>query len=221
MRAPAMTASRSLIVMSARLSVLAIMTAAHTPAAWAHHPMGGATPTTFWQGLLSGVGHPIIGLDHLAYVVALGVVAGLSRRIVALPALFIAAMLVGVAAHLARIDLPGAESWIAASVFLIGLLLAASPGAKSGAALWILGAAGVLHGHALAEAVVGAEPTPIAAYLAGLGVTQFIIGVGVALLVSGAIAAAPRVSPMHARFVGAGVMLVGLVAAARAAALIS
>ena len=32
------------------------------PLAHAHHPMGGATPETFTQGLLSGFGHPIIGI---------------------------------------------------------------------------------------------------------------------------------------------------------------
>jgi urease accessory protein len=37
--------------------------------AFAHHLMGGRTPSTFADGLLSGLGHPIIGLDHFAAVV--------------------------------------------------------------------------------------------------------------------------------------------------------
>ena len=40
----------------------------------AHHPMGGNTPSTLWEGLLSGVGHPIIGFDHLAFIVAMAFV---------------------------------------------------------------------------------------------------------------------------------------------------
>jgi urease accessory protein len=32
--------------------------------AFAHHPMGGLTPATFADGLLSGLGHPVIGLDQ-------------------------------------------------------------------------------------------------------------------------------------------------------------
>src|SRR5215510_12231222 len=32
--------------------------------AFAHHVMGGKTPSTFVEGLLSGVGHPVIGPDH-------------------------------------------------------------------------------------------------------------------------------------------------------------
>ena len=40
--------------------------------ALAHHVMGGRMPATFGQGFLSGLGHPVIGLDHLAAVVAVG-----------------------------------------------------------------------------------------------------------------------------------------------------
>src|SRR6266705_841511 len=40
--------------------------------AWAHHFMGGGPPETFAQGLLSGLGHPVIGLDHAAFIVAAG-----------------------------------------------------------------------------------------------------------------------------------------------------
>ena len=36
--------------------------------AFAHHVVGGKMPVTFMDGLLSGLGHPIIGLDHLAAI---------------------------------------------------------------------------------------------------------------------------------------------------------
>ena len=39
----------------------------------AHHIMGGEMPSTFGQGLLSGLGHPVIGPDHLAFLIAVGV----------------------------------------------------------------------------------------------------------------------------------------------------
>ncbi len=38
----------------------------------AHHPFGGETPSNFVEGFLSGLGHPIIGLDHFTFVVASG-----------------------------------------------------------------------------------------------------------------------------------------------------
>ena len=42
----------------------------------AHHAMGGKTPTTFAEGMLSGLGHPVIGADHLAFLIAVGVTVG-------------------------------------------------------------------------------------------------------------------------------------------------
>ena len=43
--------------------------------AMAHHPIGGRTSANFWEGLLSRMGHPIIGIDRLAFVVAVGLIA--------------------------------------------------------------------------------------------------------------------------------------------------
>lgn len=42
----------------------------------AHHVMDGQLPSTFAQGLLSGLGHPVIGPDHLAFLIAVGVAVG-------------------------------------------------------------------------------------------------------------------------------------------------
>ena len=48
--------------------------------AFAHHPfgMGDSNALTAWQGLLSGLGHPLLGPDHLLFLLALGFV-GLQR----------------------------------------------------------------------------------------------------------------------------------------------
>ena len=39
--------------------------------ALAHHALGGRIPSNFFEGFLSGLAHPVIGLDHLAFVVAI------------------------------------------------------------------------------------------------------------------------------------------------------
>src|SRR5918998_945636 len=93
---------------------------AATPAL-AHHPMGGATPATFVQGLLSGLGHPIIGLDHLAALVGVGLVSSRFARSLTLPAFWVVAMAAGVGLPLMSADLPYAEALVALSVVAIGL----------------------------------------------------------------------------------------------------
>src|SRR5918998_2047207 len=88
---------------------------AATPAL-AHHPMGGTTPATLSQGLLSGLGHPVIGLDHLAALVAVGLLASRFARGAWLPLAWLAAMALGVTVHLGRIDLPFGEVMVALSL---------------------------------------------------------------------------------------------------------
>jgi len=150
--------------------------------AFAHHPTGGATPTTFLEGLLSGFGHPVLGLDHLAALVVVGLLASRAGRgWFILPAIWIAAMGLGVAAHLGSVDLPGAEFLVAGSlvvIALIGVFNPALPLAVTGSA-FVIG--GFAHGHALAESVIGAEPMPLAAYLIGLVVIQAAITTGIAV----------------------------------------
>ena len=95
---------------------------ASTPA-FAHHPMGGQTPSTFMEGLLSGVGHPIIGLDHLAFIVAVGVAAAMTSKRLILPLFFVLATMLGTGLHLMAISLPIVETVIALSVALIGFMV--------------------------------------------------------------------------------------------------
>src|ERR1043166_6661556 len=147
----------------------------------AHHVMGGKTPATFFEGVLSGLGHPIIGPDHLAFLIALGVAVGVFRLSLINPFLFLVAMACGVAAHVAGMALPGAELIVAASVLLAGALLAL---AREVAAGWWTGLfviAGFFHGYAYGESIFGAEPTPLVAYLVGLVAVQTALTIGVAL----------------------------------------
>jgi urease accessory protein len=113
MTAPILPKTRFLALMLA--GVLAA-----TPAL-AHHPMGGMTPATFMQGLLSGLGHPVIGLDHLAALVGVGLVSSRFARGLTLPAFWVVAMAAGVGLHLASLDVPYAEALVALSVVVIGV----------------------------------------------------------------------------------------------------
>ena len=192
------------------LAALAILTA--TPA-FAHHPLGGETPSTLAHGLLSGIGHPVIGLDHLAFVVAVGIAATFTARPLLMPLAFVAATVAGTLVHLAAIDLPLVEAMIALSVAGIGLAL------LSGRALSVpvlaagFAVAGLFHGHAYGEAIFGAEATPLVGYLAGFALTQWAIAVAAgwmlgrgSRLAGGMENGAARLS--GAMVAGAGVLLV-------------
>jgi len=148
----------------------------------AHHFMGNGLPQTFTEGLLSGLGHPLIGADHAAFIIGAGLLLGrLPQGLQAIAAL-IAGSLAGAALHLGGISLPLAEAGIALSVVLTGLLIYRSRQLRLPALSAWLGLAGLLHGHAYAETIFGAEPAPLLAYLLGFSVIQFAVAAAAGLL---------------------------------------
>lgn len=142
-----------------------------TPAL-AHHPFGGEAPKNVFQGLLSGVGHPVIGLDHFAFIIAVGLLAAVLRRGMAVPISFLLAALAGTGLHLAGLNLPASELVISASVLLFGILAVAHHRLNMLTVIALTALAGIFHGYAYGEAIIGAEPMPIVAYLAGFTVIQ-------------------------------------------------
>ena len=145
--------------------------------AYAHHPFGGGLPGTAIEGFLSGIGHPVIGFDHLLFVIAVGLIGSLMYRGTVIPVAFVLSSLVGTGLHLLSLDLPVTEIAISGSVVLFGTVLAL--GAKSNFKLvTVVGAiAGIFHGYAYGEAIVGAEMTPLFAYLIGFASIQLAISI--------------------------------------------
>ncbi len=140
-----------------------------------HHLTGGAMPQSFAQGLLSGLGHPIIGLDHLAALIGIGLLAALLPDSLKLIFLFSADMIGGVGLHLAKVTLPAAELYVALATVAIGAVIVART-VNPWLSVGLVTATGVIHGYALGESIVGAEPSPLAAYFLGLFVIQALVG---------------------------------------------
>jgi len=182
---------------------------AATPA-FAHHPMDGMTPTTFGQGLLSGLGHPVIGLDHLAFIIAAGVLSSRMAGWLLLPGAFVLAGLLGAVLHLNGMDLPGAEIGIALSVLVLGVAVMTARRFPPAVVAGLFALAGLVHGYALAESIIGAEPAPLGAYLIGLSVVQYAIAVGVGALARRLGDPASKTGQALPRAVGAVVALAGI-----------
>jgi urease accessory protein len=115
-------------------------------------------------GILSGLGHPLLGPDHLLFLLSVGLVALRARLVwvLALLATGLAASGVG----LALPGLPGAEALVALSLVAVGLVL------LDRLPHWVLLPAIALHGYVLSSAVIGWGSTPIAFYLLGLFLSQ-------------------------------------------------
>lgn len=144
----------------------------------AHHAFGGKTPSNFIQGFLSGLAHPVIGLDHLAFVITIGLIAAGLRYGWIIPVLFVSMAIAGTGLHLIGADLPQPELVVAGSVVLFGVFLALGRPLSPILVMVLASIAGLFHGYAYGEAIIGAEMNPLFAYLLGFSTIQLVISLG-------------------------------------------
>ena len=142
-----------------------------TAPASAHHPFEGiaAENLSIAQGLVSGIGHPLLGADHLVFLLALGLIAVLARPVLSLPLLVssIGGSLVAVALA------PSLDGMAPLFELIVALSVVAAGCVNAGWLAWpILLPCIVVHGFQLATPIVGAEPIPLLAYVLGLLLAQ-------------------------------------------------
>ena len=161
---------RTGVISTAGLLTLSLFNPAH-----AHHPfgMGNSTDLTALQGLLSGVGHPLLGPDHLLFLLAIAII-GLHRPrawVIPLLAAGLGGSFLSQFIPLPNAVAPWAEALVSLSLVVEGLMALTVASTR-----WLFPLV-ALHGFLLGSTIVGAEPTPLAMYFLGL-----LIGQGVLLL---------------------------------------
>jgi urease accessory protein len=150
--------------LAALSGVLSLAVLGHAPAR-AHHlvELTGLQPSPV-NGLLSGLAHPVIGPDHLLFLLALSLL-GLQQRSRWILAL-LAVGLAGSALGLLWPGLPLAELLVAATLALVaGVLLGWLPS-------WCVAPAMAIHGYVLSDAVLGWTTMPLFSYWIGLLISQ-------------------------------------------------
>lgn len=143
--------------------------------AMAHHMMGGKMPSNFFEGFITGLGHPIIGADHFAFIVAVGLFSAVKRQGILIPIAFILSAMAGTGLHLAQLNLPGVELFVSGSILLFGILLVMKNTPNTATVMALAGISGIFHGYAYGESIFGAEMTPLLAYLVGFTLIQLIV----------------------------------------------
>lgn len=119
-------------------------------------------------GLSSGIAHPLLGLDHLLAMVAVGIFAAVQpqRSAWQAPVAFVVFLAAGALFGGAGIALPFVEPGILASVVLLGLMIAFARVLPAAAGLAAIGVFGLLHGHAHGVEAAGAFSAYMAGFLA-------------------------------------------------------
>lgn len=149
-------------------------------------------------GFGDGLAHPLLGLDHLLAMVAVGLWAALAggRALWALPLTFLAAMAAAGLAGVGGAEIDAVEHVILASVILLGAAVALMWKAPLALALPLVALFGAAHGWAH-----GVEGPGGLDYAAGfLIATAALHGLGVAMA---------RLGPLALRLTGGAVVLGG------------
>jgi len=185
---------------------------AATPAL-AHHPLGGMPMETFTHGVLSGVGHPVLGFDHLFFVIAMGIAAVFTAQRFTAPLAYIVAMLAGCGLMYAGVGLPLAETVIVISLLVMGGVVLSGRALTLAPALGLFAIFGLFHGSAFGGSIAGQEGgvggAVLIGYLLGLGVIQYLIAIA-AGWVTEKVLGATEATAINARLVGAAVAGVGV-----------
>ena len=132
----------------------------------AHHPfgMGDSSQLSILEGFASGIGHPLLGPDHLLFILAITIVGLRRPKKWILPLLSIG---IGGSAFAQLLPLPDllapwAEVLVSLSLTIEGLIILSYLSSK-----WLLPMF-ALHGYLLGSTIVGAESTPLIGYFLGL-----------------------------------------------------
>ena len=153
-------------------------------------------------GLVAGLSHPILGLDHILAMIAVGLFAAQSggKSKFTLPALFVVTMLAGGALGLSALSVPFVEAGIVGSVVLLGAAIAFGrkiPTAISASMIALFAAFhGVAHGAEIPAA------TSVLTFAAGMTISTaalHVLGLGIG-----------TVAPVVLRYAGAAIALSGL-----------
>lgn len=165
-------------------------------------------------GFISGVKHPILGLDHLLAMFAVGLWGAFLGRplILALPVIFPGLMVLGGLLGIAGLPIPPVEIGIALSVVLLGGAIAAAYRAPIWLACAVVALFGLFHGYAHGQELPTAAD-PIAYGLGFVLSTGALHGAGIGV---GLLTDRPG-GRTAARTLGAAIAVAGLYFLVRAA----
>ncbi len=193
--------------------LLAVFAMLVTTPALAHHPLGGIPMETFTHGVLSGIGHPLLGFDHLFFVAIVGITAMLTGRKYSAPLAYIVTMLLGCLMMSLGVGLPLKETVIALSLLVLGYIVLSGRGAAFVPAMIAFAMFGLFHGSAFGDSIAAQESgvgsVVVIGYLVGLGVVQYLIALTSGLFMEKVLGVA-EASNLNARFAGAAAAGVGL-----------
>ncbi|MEH2199408.1 HupE/UreJ family protein [Nostoc sp.] len=131
--------------------------------------------TNPWEGFVWGLADPVISLDCLVGIIAIGLLSSMFVRGGAIAGCFALAAILGIVIHLFQLNFPGVEMAIAISTIIFSTMLM-MPNQPNFVVLALMGiSAGLFQGYTVAESIIGAGTIPLIAYILGMTLTLFAV----------------------------------------------
>ena len=132
----------------------------------------------------AGMSHPMLGLDHILAMVAVGIWAFQmgGRALVGVPLAFVGCMALGFVLALSGVALPFVEPAILASVVALGLLVACAVKLPATVGAVVVGTFALFHGHAHGGEIGGATALAYGAGFVAATALLHVAGLGAGLL---------------------------------------
>jgi urease accessory protein len=163
------------------------------------------------QGFVSGLLHPVFGLDHFLAMLSVGIVSAQlgGRRIFTIPATFVLSMIVGAVIGVRGYQWPLSEVGIALSVVVLGIGIATvKENGKGWPVMLVVALFGSLHGHAHGlELPKAADPVYYAAGFVTSTTAIHLLGVGIGHLFTTRTSFASLLRHMGSAMAGMGLMI--------------
>ena len=136
-----------------------------------------------------GVAHPVLGVDHILVMIAVGLWAALigGRSVWVLPLTFLATMILGFVAARVGLQAPLVEPAISSSLIALGVLVALAVKAPVWLGALITALFAFFHGHAHGTEAVVASLTSYAVGFTLATTTLHAIGIGLGMFASNSI----------------------------------
>src|SRR5215510_14544728 len=170
--------------------------------------IAGLNATGVWQNhsFEMGVAHPVLGVDHILVMIAVGLWAVLvgGRAVWTLPLTFLATMIAGFAAASAGLAIPLVEPVISSSIIALGLLVALAVKAPIWLGSLITALFAFFHGHAHGAEAAAASLTSYVVGFTFSTATLHAIGIGLGVF------AASSMRQVALRAMGGVMALIGI-----------
>lgn len=146
-----------------------------TKLSFAHHFIDGQTPKTLFEGFISGIAHPVLGFDHLIFLIFISLIIFLIFKKFFFICFFIILTIIGSFFSILNLSLPILELSIIISIFILGFYFFFYKYIPNLIFIFSFILFGFIHGSGYGKSIIESLISVQLSYIIGFTLVQFIV----------------------------------------------